>query len=340
MSNAPNIRQIQMDLEQLATDPALAQLLPTLKNLQNALAAGLYPPEIVVGFIDLFRQMRNDIHAGRPLAALLDLTCAGIYIQPDWQVRDVYQSQGHIFNIILGTARQQLEEPELGIPIPIVLLVMDKEQAQELISAIAFDSYPSTVRDDFAVLCTLLQDCAIDNWHHAYGRNPQDWRPFRDTNASFGEITKSVLDRIEGYNKPLIPVYYQIEQVMTDRVLLRKLRLYGCLVVMDTISMHHPIIQLAFRHSLLDAYPNTLVARIAPDARVLQVEQRLLAFTENSRALEFFQRFHFDLDAKCTEAAQHKDFLRWLIDKMPAVLPESERSTSSSRSLWFRPYKP
>src|SRR5207253_1357315 len=96
----------------------------------------------------------------------------------------------------------------------------------------------------------------------------------------------------------IVPDFVDIRTLNADRKRLTDLRHKGCFVINDVMSLWHPVIQLKYRASLLEAFPSTIVYRIAPIDQALKVSQPLIAYVEKYEDLEFFKRIK-DRDMKC-----------------------------------------
>jgi hypothetical protein len=332
-SDAP-WQTIQNDLNQLLADQTLAPLHPSLEKLQHWLSANAFSPEIFSELIAMFQRMGAELQAGKPADELVNAAAAGQFAQPGWQVQTVYQAQGNIFQILMDPARQKVSEPDPGITVPIVLLVMTADEAQALDSGVAFQGYPEEVRADFDELRTLLIKNNMPNWAQNYGARAEEWQPFKESADTIEQLARLVLSKVEGYRKPLTPQFINIQGITEDRSRLRRLRRDGCVVIMDTVSMHHPDIQREYRRSLLDAYSNTLVARIALFDDAFSVIQRMLPFAEQYVDLEVYKRLEVDQDDNCTEVCKASAFSRWLKGKVPEIIPAGEKAQAGIRDFY------
>ncbi len=333
----------QQDLSQLLKDNALAPLQPLVENLQSISSAKAYPPEICRAFIELVRQMGADLRQGRSVDDVLDQAIArsGTYEQPEWDVNNVYQAGGNIIQIYLDKFRQEIEpsQPDPGISIPIVLLVMNATEAQQLASERAFCGYPAQLCADFNRLQELLNQNGFSDWVQRYGEFPEIWQPFStpDCQKNIEQLVRHALSMID-YPKPLVPKFIDIRTLNADsnRPQLRQLRHDGCVVIIDAISMRHPVLQCEFRKSLLDAFPNTLVAMVAPIHPVLEIVQQMIVVIEQRIDLEFHRRFSVEYDDKCAEVSTHIQFSLWLKNQVAQLLPVWEKLPDGNRSFWYK----
>lgn len=333
--------EIEENLEQLHKDGTLIRFHPLIAQIKHMASARPYPPDIFRAFIELIRQMGKDVKQGKPVQIVLEEAASrkGDYNQPSWDVDNVYQAHGHIFQFILNKSLEEIQpvpaDPKL--PIPIVLSVMTVKEAQEMISGTAFQEYPKELREDFNLLQQLLGTHGMTNWVQNYKQVPASWQPFTGSSVSIEQLINQVLLRIEGFQKLIVPDFIDIRTLNEEqnRETLLKLRNKGCVVILDVLSMQHPMIQHQFRCSLLDVFPTCIVARVAPVIDILHFEQRIIAIIEQHIEMEFFKRVHMDWDDKCQEISTPTDFARWLKNQLPKLIPEDIKEQTGLRKHFY-----
>ena len=170
------------------------------------------------------------MQGGHPLQHVLDQAIQGSFVQPDWEVNNVYQANGHIFQFVLNGFRDSLQpdEPEPGIPVPVVLLVMNATEVQELVSGAAFEGYPPEFRADFERLQALLASRGSTDWAQRYLDNPEAWQPFstEDGAETIEQLVHHSLNLVEGYHEKLKPDFVDIRTLngRENRLQLRQMR--------------------------------------------------------------------------------------------------------------------
>lgn len=242
---------------------------------------------------------------------------------------DLFQAAGNI-NIY---APFPIDSRDTTFPIPIVLVVMNATEAKELASGTCFQGYPESVHNDFKQLQQLVES-TLPDWVDRYQETAKDWRPFKDNpeGLSIEQLLARALKMIDEYKRPVVPYCIDVHVVNEPnpnnnnrRTRLWILRKRGCVVIMDVISMRHPVIQREFRRSLLDAFSNVLVVRIAPTSDSLTLIQQMITLTERHSDLEFYKRGRVEYDALCAEVVDSYNFLSWLKDHVTRLLPEEEK---------------
>lgn len=328
MSTDEAWKEIQSKLSQLLADQAFSTFHSFLEKLQQWSSAKQYTPEIYRGFVEIFQKMSLDVQAGNSIPDLLHQASTGGYVQPDWEVHSVYQTNGHIFQFIFDKFRSELGSAQpKPAEIPVVLLVMDAAEAEELATLTAFKSYPAKLRNNFTRLKKRL-DKEVPDWQKRYQNLPELWQPF----SSFGgatsikqlvitalDIAQSIHDQRHKQPVPFTPSFKDIRTINNDRVSLKQLRRSGCVIIMDSISMCHPAILQAFQRSLLDAYADTFVVTFAPAYSMLEEVRKMTAAFQFCLAdLEFSKRRH-DHDEEygtCKEIWEELEFQHWLKDRL------------------------
>jgi hypothetical protein len=141
-----------------------------------------------------------------------------------------------------------------------------------------------------------------------------------------GSIEKQVrqalnaLNAQAGYPKPLVPSFHDIRIVNepANWGLLRHLRQKGCVVIIDTVSLRHPILLKAFQQSLLEAYPTTSVLSLAPKHEALALIQDMTyALQLTLRESELGRRRRDLLEGyACEELGAMDGFPRWFVERV------------------------
>lgn len=343
MSPQKNWQQIKAELSQLNNDQQYKPYRPLLDNLQHMADARYPSPEVVKGVLEWVKYMQAQGTPAQEISRLVE----GGFVQPDWKVEgDVDQANRDLikqtFITIVNNNIKELkeDETELSIPVPIVLLVMTKREAEDLVTLHAFDGFTEHIlyTEQFSRYQKALEEKKFVNWIQRYGDRPEEWQPFSNDPTTINDVITQALGSIEGYDSPLVPNFIDIRTLNEDnaRRNLWNLRQNGCVVIIDSISIRHPVIQRAYRRTLLDAFPNTLLVKLNPFSDPSELEEQMIKFSERYIDLEFFKRFRVDLDSKCDEVEDNLHFKRWLLDQAPKLLPEGEKAKKGWRKHAYR----
>jgi len=250
------------------------------------------------------------------------------FVQQGWRPEQVVNAQ-NIFNFGLAPVKNEVEEPAPTTDIPVVLLVMTRKEAEQLDGNKIPVTMPPNYWQEFKNLKNLLDP----DWIDRYGTTPEEWQPFgtkvKNIEGLLSDLFEELSDK-QKYEKLLVPKFIDIRTLYKDRKRLVDLRHDGCFVINDVISMWHPDIQRAYRASLLEAFPATIVFRIAPIDQALGDSQPLIAFQEKYADLEFFKRVS-DRDIYCQNflsANQRVNFENLVFNFAPLLIPSSEKPTS------------
>jgi hypothetical protein len=339
MSSDDASQSIAADLEQLKQESRATPLSYPVERVIQLADSGKITPEQSREWIAMLRSILQEFKNDKPLSDLIPSTPAGNFVQPGWNPGTVNQAQGSIINFVFQDVREQIAKDDPNLHVPVILLTMTDAEARSLDSGEAFEGYPDDARADFEELRALLEKNDLSSWVQNYQPNPEDWRPFRNNADTIGQLVRNSLKSVTGFKKTLVPQFYTIQQLVEDgeRKTLRMLRTEGCVVIMDAISIHHPRIQRSYRRSLLDAYPNTIVMRIAPLYAMFDLVYHLILFAEKNTDLEFYKRLTSDSDDNCREASRVHELQNWLQAKIPTLLPKNERDTGDHRDYAFKP---
>jgi hypothetical protein len=322
---------IQKALAELRADRTLASYDSALQQLERWSKVEPQPrqADFFMACIAFFQELRSDIQNNQPVQEKINRALAGTYVQDKWQVGNVFQANRDVINIILGDFRT----PDPGIAVPVVLVVMNAEEAQQLVTREVFQRYPD-VSSDFDELQRSLEGEKLTDWITRYRAAPEAWLPFRDKQESIEQIVRRVLSLIDGYQRPIFPEFIPIHQLNENqnRRKLKELRLEGCIVVMDIISIRHPLIQYAFRRSLLDVFPSTMIVRVAPTSGALNIVQQMITFSEQFVESELYKRFEDELDPNCANADRYSDFARWVKGQAEQLIRKKNKSEASPLS--------
>jgi hypothetical protein len=297
-----------------------------------------YPPEVVQPLIEMVERMNDEFGKELPTASDAGakaqvmrrvLQRAETFTQAGWNVNEVTQAQ-NIFNFVLGPARKAIEEPDPSISIPVVLLVMTRIEARQLDRGAMPAMIPADYWEHFNALKAFLEP----DWIERYGTTPEEWRPFGTQAENIKNLLSDLFAEVrqkKDCKKALVPEIIDVRTLLNERKRLTDLRRDGCFVINDVISMWHPDVQSVYRTSLLEAFPTTIVFRIAPIVQALGDTQPLIQFPQRYRDLEFFKRIRSDRDLRCRDflsANQWDDFASFVFNYAWELIPSSEKATT------------
>lgn len=329
--------ELQIEVDGLLKQAEYKSVRPMLVNLQQMASARVPTEDVVEGLLRAVKGIQHDAVQEGSSAREIVGRAAGGFMQEAWQVEDVVNVNRDYFKQVyvqfFNVNADKLEEIKNAIEISIVPVVMTAMEAQELTNGTVFNEFGDPLyKQELGDLLELLEERQITNWLQRYGQKAQDWQPFNDSKETLHQLITRTLNAMEGYDKPLVPSYLDLRELHTEeqRRELRKLRHRGCVVVLDSISVRHPLLQRAYRRSLLDAFPETLIVRIAPVDDALKAMQQMIRFPETFVNSEFYQRFRFDLDGKCGEASEAFHFKRWLAEQTPKLVPRTQATGARS----------
>ena len=338
-------QEITDSLNQFLGNAEFAPFYPLLQKLQHWASARALSPQIFLAFIEIIGRMQEEVaERGASIQEVIDQTISGTFIQPEWDVNSVYQTNGNIFQFVLGDFRREIESeaavPE--VPVPIVLLVMNDAEAEALTHGTLLDTAPEEIRTDFESLQAHLNERGAADWINRYKATPQEWQPFSSAEGAetIEQLIIQALSSITGYESTFVPVFVDIRTLNEERnrIALRDLREEGCVVIIDSISMRHPIIHQGFYQSALDAYPNTSVVSIAPINSAFEILREMsLVIQMRISDMEFTKRMYGDEDyGTCEELCEERRFRHWFADRVKKLTRHRAVPQKSIRSYMHK----
>lgn len=333
LENLVNATNFALARHLAASGEEAREALDLIKDMQRQVKSGVNPREVFEKVLSESSQRQEKSKAGvggDELRAADDIYSAQGDINR--AERDVIKAGGdvYLFNIpwLLNESYKEIKRGSDQIRVQVVLLVMTDMEAQQLNSEELFEQFKNPVySQQFGSIQQQLTAAQIDCSLRNYGPTPEDWKPFLAGTETISELVTNALREVRGFNKPLAPDFRDIRMLAPEsderkaRASLRLLREEGCMVIMDVISMHHPVIQRAYRRSLLDVYRNIPVLRVAPTDTVHGLdEQDMLAFSDRYRDMEIYKRLNWDPDDSCRESSKGPGLLRWIIGNVPELL--------------------
>lgn len=224
-------------------------------------------PAIFFAFLDLVPMVQQELDKGMPLFDALGGLIDGTLIPDEWEYREVYEKQNAVFTFILSSYRDEL--PALTFKnkiISVILMVMTAQEAKELESGELLKSLPLEIQHNFDELKdTLLNNGAAD-WVNFYGDNAEDWHPFGLAAGTIKELVMHEIEALTNEDPEINVEFFDIGLLsrIEERQQLKALRDKDCIVIIDTVSMCHPVVHSRFHESVLDVYSNTYVLTLAP----------------------------------------------------------------------------
>jgi hypothetical protein len=301
--------QLRTELEALRTAPDYRTLKPVVEGFVSVLnVAGNDPFKLAVASegLRVIKALRQQFSGSVPSKAAIENATAGLLNLGSIEADKIYNvAGGAVFNIVMDNIKQMPTEP--SVEVAFILLAMTKAQADQLVSLQAFQQQPDILKQNFDSLSAFLADIGEGSWPNHYGTSPEDWRP--RGGDSIAQLVGSHLDALNVTKefKKLSPKFYSIEALrdVTATTLLRQLRRDGCLMIVDAISLRHPRLLHAYQRSLLDAFPNTSVLTVTPDAKALNLMRGMVhALQLNLHESEFQRRCDDILEDSCEVSFQ------------------------------------
>jgi hypothetical protein len=180
-----------------------------------------------------------------------------------------------------------------------------------------------------------------------YGSTRELWRPFAGSRQTIAEVLERVaLDvnsrraqELSGWT--IKPQYYPLDPLVwkeNEEERLRDIsfrRLYseiaetGCVILLDELSLFHPLIQAAVSANPLLASEKVSVVTIAPSDPYRSTPSQIIESHMETWLTEAFYRFSGDYDPQCEiGVGSERRLIRWLHSGLPKSLRGLRPKTS------------
>jgi len=232
------------------------------------------------------------------------------------------------------------------IIIPFVVATMTQSEVTDLMAEIVFDN-PDVAPAEYTRFQELkqeLQECGLGDWHSYYGGQRESWKPVAYPNASIQEIIFDILDYVNDcYQEPqhlpcLLPHFLSDDFFAEGRHIrkqaLRQLRQSGGVLIIDAISMFHPVLNKRVSRSGIGSNRRVAILVVSPmDTSRLPVN-RLIEQVIDLQMETAFTRFGDEFDRLCeVGVGDLRGLKRWLFAILPETAANVQRQKASPANL-------
>jgi len=320
--------QLKAELEALRKAASNQTLASIAQGFLSALGADQL--EIARAGPQVIKGLEQILGAAPASRSALKSAAARMLIEGSQNAKQLYnvagdaEFKGNVYHYTMNII-DQMPALDESVEASFVLLAMTKAQADELASQQAFQQQPDVLQQNFASLAGYLAQIGSNDWADHYGVSPEEWRPGGERT-----IAKLVGDTLDELNetrelKKLVPKFYDIQSLgdgeKVSRGLVRQLRKSGCLVIVDAISLRHPLLLRAYQRSLLDVFPSTSVLTLTPGAGALKLMETMVHTLQlNLQDSEFRLRARDRVDGlSCHVDCQLETVPGWLVDQLKRI---------------------
>jgi len=222
---------------------------------------------------------------------------------------------------------------DIEIEIPIVCFAMTRREVEEVINGEVFSDpgVAPLARDEFLTLCTLLKKYGITDLHMLYGERREDWKiEYPKSDNTVENVIISTMNCInDTYRKESIPIRPRFESTnffdpSTKMETWSRLSEYGCIVIVDVVSLFHPLLSEVLLQSGIvhnDNDPVAIFIHNPVNSQSFSINSTIEQYI-NKKVQRAFHRFDKKLDKLCEFGLGGvRTLQRWL----NAVVPDVEK---------------
>lgn len=293
------------------------------------------------------RRVLSLLRARLGAVAALSCGCAAAEVPSDWEVTPLFElpptapDAGAPPHPSLAALRPWLEAvlPPWGsrtIGLPVAVLAMTSDELQELTAnpGLMGDRLGKQVQKQFEQVIQALAAANIP-WRERYGTERGLWQPFGPNDAPLARIVEDIAQQINDRQpaklrqRRIKVQYYPFDAVKAQyhendsslRRVYRDVARAGCVLVVDEMSLFHPLLREAFHNSSFFNNDQEAIVTLSPlDPRNKAVDELLEPETRRKLA-GAFDRFATEYDPQCELAVSDLLHLRrWLHTSLPETV--------------------
>jgi hypothetical protein len=291
-----------------------------------------------------FSQMEGDpVYAAEALnimrsrtgwLAALCLNSDGVARAQKWNFDEIIDLSGYPSSIALiqslkealGKRRTVSAVPIIGVPL--VVAAMTKSEATDLCNNpdVIGEQLGTAAQKRFAA----IRDALVGDLAARYGAARDEWRS-PDSNLSVGKLAVEVIQTLASaklsrlYGRAIKLQRYPFEALITGpaelREVYREMADAGCVLVVDELSLFHPVVRQAVASSPMVLSRSAAILTVSPFASFAQEPAQILRNELKGQLRAVFDRFALDFDPQCElNVGDECRLRRWLHQSLPETL--------------------
>ncbi|MGB0385941.1 MAG: hypothetical protein ACPGWR_14065 [Ardenticatenaceae bacterium] len=264
------------------------------------------------------------------------------------RLRDRQDKNGPLYRELDDLHKQVLQVASNNITLPFVTVSMTKQELNELMTEKIFNdpTVPPVTQFRFRQFRRVLSKMGISDLSPYYGAHREEWKPLIYPHTSIKQIVTDMMNRVNHYLREpqqlpkLYPQFLSNDFFTENRKkriqTLRKLRQSGGIIIVDSISLFHPILAQILSSSDLGSNKRVAILVVSPiNTNTLPINQ-LIEQTVDSYMQMTSVRFEEDFDKLCElGVGDLRTLRRWLYD----ILPETAKIAQSQRPNFDNSHK-
>lgn len=240
------------------------------------------------------------------------------------------------------------------IEIPFVIMAMTKSQAHEIIDETIFSdpTVAPIARTLFVGHKDLLTHDGINELQGFYGTTPEEWKPHRFSETTIENIVWQMMNHHNEDHRhkeaPIVlPKFITQDFCSESDVTYQKAKSYlekqGGVIIIDSISLHHPKIYRRLSGSGLFNREEVALLVLSPISQGAHESNNLLEQVIRLNMNYAFDRFEQDCDLLCEIGVSDiRTFKRWFINMLHKITAEEKRMLGINKQKFqdVSPYEP
>jgi hypothetical protein len=226
----------------------------------------------------------------------------------------------------LGDHRTVASVPVIGVPL--VIAAMTKDEAEALCN------HPEMIADELGTKAQKrfeeIRAALLERLPSRYGSARDQWRS-PGSKLTMAELSVEALQRLARVKKSKLrgramklqkyPFDPLVEKVEALREVYRQMADTGCIMLVDELSLFHPVVRQAVASSPMVGSRHTAILTVSPFQAQAQPQEQILREELKAQLAGVFDRFASDYDPQCELSVGDEFRLRrWLHVSLPETL--------------------
>lgn len=242
------------------------------------------------------------------------------------------------------------------VEIPFVIMAMTEPQVHEIVDETIFEdpTVAPIAHTLFRGHKSLLTHDGITELENFYGQTPEEWKPHRFSDATIESVVWQMMNHHNEEHRHkeapiVIPKFITKDFCSESDISYQKaknyLEKYGGVIIIDSVSLHHPQVYKRLSGSGLINKDKVAVLVLSPVSQsTIDSNELLEKVIRTQMDMGYaFDRFERKCDLLCEIGVRDKRmFKRWFINMLHKITLDAKRMTETNRAEFeeITPYEP